>query len=251
MVHWPDSMETYIPEEKLLLSNDGFGQHIAGTERFTDEVGLDIVMEEAAKYYANIVLPYGPQVQKLLAAASELEIEMIATGHGLIWRKDLDVIVAAYKRWAANETVPKAVIIYDTMWGSTRQLAYALQEGLEAEGVHTSMGMLQSNHISDIMTWILEARGVLVGSPTLNSHMLPTVAGAMTYVAGLRPRNRLGLAFGSHGWGGQGVSGLEEMMDQLGWRRPLQSVTVQWRPGDEELAKAREAGAEFARAIKG
>jgi flavorubredoxin len=251
MVHWPDSMETYVPEERLLLSNDGFGQHIASTERFVDEVGLDIAMEEAAKYYANIVMPYGAQVQKLLAAASELDIEMIATGHGLSWRRDLDVVLAAYTRWAANQTVPKAVIVYDTMWGSTRRLAYALQEGLEAEGVPTKMGLLQSTDVSDTMTWMLEARGILVGSPTLNSHMLPSVAGAMTYVAGLKPRNRLGLAFGSYGWGRQGVGGVEKMMDEIGWQRPVESVGAQWRPGDEELAKARAAGAQFAQAIKG
>ncbi len=251
MVHWPDSMETYVPEERLLLSNDGFGQHIASPERFVDEVGLDIAMEEAAKYYANIVMPYGPQVQKLLAAAAGLEIEMIATGHGLMWRKDLDVIVSAYKRWSANETVPKAVIVYDTMWGSTRALATALQDGLEAEGVPTKLCWLETTDISDIMTWMLEARGILVGSPTLNSHMLPTIAGAMTYVSGLRPRERLGMVFGSHGWGRQGVSALEEMVDKLGWERPVESVTAQWRPTDEVLAKAREAGAQFGRAIKG
>jgi len=251
MVHWPDSMETYCPEEKLLLSNDGFGQHIASSERFVDEVGLDLAMEEAAKYYANIVLPYGPQVQKLLAAASQLEIEMIATGHGLIWRRDLETIVGAYTRWAANRTVPKAVIVFDTMWGSTKALAYALQEGLEAEGVPTTMGHLDAADISDIMTHMLEARGILVGSPTLNSHVFPTVAGAMTYVAGLKPRNRLGFAFGSYGWGRQGVSGVEAFMDELGWQRPVESLAVQWRPGEEELAKARAAGAQFARAIKG
>ncbi|MHC4479374.1 MAG: FprA family A-type flavoprotein, partial [Planctomycetota bacterium] len=220
MVHWPDSMVTYVPEDALLLSNDGFGQHIASTERFAAELGFDVVMEEAAKYYANIVLPYGPQVQKLLAALADAEVEMIATAHGLCWRDHIGDIVGAYKRWAANQTVPKAVLIYDTMWGSTRKLAYALREGVESEGVPVTMGNLASTDISDIMTHLLEARGVLVGSPTLNSRMVPTVAGALNYVGGLRPRNRLGLAFGSYGWGRQGVSEVAAAIEEMGWEMP-------------------------------
>jgi flavorubredoxin len=251
MVHWPDSMETYVPQDKLLLSNDGFGQHIASTERFVDELGFDVVMEEAAKYYANIVLPYGAQVQKLLAAAAGLEIDMIATAHGLIWRDRLGDIVAAYKRWAANETVPKAVIIYDTMWHSTEKMAHALREGIESEGVPATMGNLATTHISDIMTHVLEARGIAVGSPTLNSHIFPTVAGALAYIGGLRPRNRLGLAFGSYGWGKQGVAEVADAVTKLGWEMPVEQVTVQWIPGEADLAAVRQAGAQFARAVKG
>ncbi len=251
MVHWPDSMVTYVPQETLLLSNDGFGQHIAGAERFVDELGLDIVMEEAAKYYANIVLPFGPQVQKALAALEGVEIDMIAPAHGLIWRSYLEEILAAYARWAANETVPKALVIYDTMWGSTEQLAYALAEGLESEGVPLIMGNLETTHVSDLMTHLLEARGILVGSPTLNSGVFPTVAGAMTYVTGLRPRGRLGLAFGSYGWGKQGVNGVAEFMEGLGWGQPVEPLAVQWVPGEDELLAAQQAGARFARAVKG
>lgn len=251
MVHWPDSMETYVPQDKLLLSNDGFGQHIASTERFVDELGFDVAMEEAAKYYANIVLPYGAQVQKLLAAAAGLEIDMIATAHGLIWRDRLGDIVAAYKRWAANETVPKAVIIYDTMWHSTEKMAHALREGIESEGVPATMGNLATTHISDIMTHVLEARGIAVGSPTLNSHIFPSVAGALTYMGGLRPRNRLGLAFGSYGWGKQGVAEVADAITKLGWEMPVEQVTVRWIPGEAELAAVRQAGAQFARAVKG
>jgi flavorubredoxin len=252
MVHWPDSMETYVPEDSLLLANDGFGQHIASAQRFADELGPDIVMEEAAKYYANIVLPYGAQVQKLLEELAGAEVGMIATGHGLIWRRpeDIGAIVEAYGRWAANQTVEKAVIIFDTMWHSTEQMAGALRAGLESEGVPAQMGNLATTHISDIMTGLLEARGILVGSPTLNSRMFPTVAGAMTYVAGLRPRDRLGLAFGSYGWGKQGLGGVRRIMEEIGWEMPVGDVAVQWRPDEDDLLAVREAGAEFARAIK-
>jgi len=251
MVHWPDSMETYCPEDRILYSNDGFGQHIASTERFADEVGFDIAMEEAAKYYANIVLPYGPQVRKLMGALAGAPVDMIATGHGLIWRERLDELLAAYARWAANETVPRAVIVYDTMWGSTARMAEALREGLEAEGVPVTMGNLQTTHISSTMRPLLEARGILVGSPTLNSRVFPSVAGALTYVTGLKPRNRLALAFGSYGWGKQGVTEVAEACQKAGWQMPVEPVAVQWRPTEDDLAQVRQAGARFARAIKG
>jgi flavorubredoxin len=176
---------------------------------------------------------------------------MIATSHGLIWRDHLGDIIGAYKRWAANETLPKAVIIYDTMWHSTEKMAWALREGLEAEGVPTMMGNLGTSHISDIMTHVLEARGILIGTPTLNARMFPTVTAAMTYIAGLRPENRLGLAFGSYGWGKQGVRDVAEAIKQMGWGTPVEEVAVQWVPGADDLARVREAGAEFARAVKG
>jgi flavorubredoxin len=251
MVHWPDSMVTYDPADKVLFSSDAFGQHIASAERFADEVGFDVVMEEAAKYYANIVLPYGPQVQKLLGALADTDVDLLATAHGLMWRERLGEIIAAYERWAANETEPRAVIFYDTMWGSTEKLAYALREGMESEGLPVYMGNLDTTHVSDIMTHLLEARGIAVGSPTLNSGMFPTVAGALTYIGGLRPRDRLGLAFGSSGWGGQGVSGVAEAIEGMGWQMPVEKVAVRWVPDAEALEGAREAGAAFARAVRG
>src|SRR4030042_870736 len=127
MVHWPDSMVTYAPEEKLVLSNDAFGQHIASNERFVSEVGFDIVKEEAAKYYANIVLPYGMQVTKALEAVSKLEIDMIAPSHGLIWKDHIGDIAALYKKWGDNVCDNKAVIVYDTMWHSTEKMAHVMK----------------------------------------------------------------------------------------------------------------------------
>ena len=148
MVHWPDNMVTYVPEDGLLLSNDAFGQHIASTERFVDEMGWDIVREEAASYYANIVFPYGDQVNKALDVVETLPLEMIAPSHGLIWRSHLTELLREYRKWAGNETDRKALIVYDTMWGSTKEMALALQEGLEACGVPVTMKSLQTNHIS-------------------------------------------------------------------------------------------------------
>ncbi|MGQ9582197.1 MAG: FprA family A-type flavoprotein [Thermoplasmatota archaeon] len=241
MVHWPDSMATYVPEERLLLPNDAFGQHIASTERFDDELDWGVLREEAAKYYANIVLPYSEQVGGALAALSGLKVDMIAPSHGIIWRRGVGDILAEYSRWSSHRTDARAVIVYDTMWGSTEMLARALRLGLEDAGVPARMRPLKANHISDVMTDVLTSRVVLVGSPTLNNGLMPTVAAFLTYMKGLRPRRRVGMAFGSYGWGGQAPGEIEGVMKGLGWEVPEPAINIKWVPDEGELASAREA----------
>jgi len=250
MVHWPDSMATYVPEEKLLLPNDAFGQHIASAERFDDQVGWDILYQEAAKYYANIVLPFGEQVRKALEALSSLNIEMIAPSHGVIWRSYLPKIVKAYQKWAKNLSENKALIVYDTMWGSTEKIAYALRDGMEEAGVPVTMRNLKTSHISDVMTDLLSSRAVLVGSPTLNNGMLPTVGAFLTYLEGLRPKKRIGFVFGSYGWGGQAVKKISAVLESLKWEMPLESINLQYVPDEGELAKTVKIGEEFGKLLK-
>ena len=212
MVHWPDSMVTYIPIDKLLLPNDAFGQHIASSERFDDEIEWGILKEEAAKYYANIVMPYGDQVKKALDAVSTLDIDMIAPSHGIIWRKNIPNILNEYKKWANYETEKRALIVYDSMWGSTEKLAYKLMEGLEEAGIPVAIRNLKNTHISDIITDVLTSKLICLGSPTLNNGMMPTMGGFLTYLVGLRPRNRTGFVFGSYGWGGQAVGEIKKIL---------------------------------------
>jgi flavorubredoxin len=238
MVHWPDNMVTYCPEEKILFSNDAFGQHIASSERLEKDYPFNIVMEEARKYYANIVLPYSKQVQKVLEAAAPLDIEMIAPSHGLIWTQHIPEILSAYKDWAFNVANPnKALIIYDTMWKSTQKMAYAIADAFENLGIHIRMFNLQENHISDIMTQIITARYICVGSPTLNSSILPTVAGFLYYLKGLSPKNRIGLAFGSYGWGGQSIDIVHNLLgdDKECGFEMMEPVKVQYIPDEETL----------------
>lgn len=239
MVHWPDNMVTYLPEERILFSNDAFGQHIASAERFDDEFPLDITLFEARKYYANIVLPYSEQVKKALAAASALKIDIIAPSHGLIWRKNLGTIVKSYGDWSANSTSAKAVVVYDTMWNSTKKIARAVADAFENGGCRAVMMSLQTNHISDIMTELIDARYVCVGSPTLNNNMLPTVSAFLTYMKGLAPKNRRGLAFGSYGWGGQSVGQVEEILKSSGFSM-MESVRVKYIPDDAALKNIAE-----------
>lgn len=237
MVHWPDNMTTYMPEEKLLFSNDAFGQHIASAERFDDQIPMGILQEEAAKYYANIVLPYGAQVQKALAAVGGLSIEMIAPSHGIIWRSRIPEIIAEYKKWSANESVEKALVIYDTMWGSTEKLAYAVQAAFENKGISTHMINLKAWDISDVMTEVLTAKYICVGSPTLNNNILPTVAAFLTYLKGLAPKNRLAMAFGSFGWSGQSVGQIEDVLREAGFEL-LTNLRLQYVPDGQQLAEA-------------
>ncbi len=250
MVHWPDSMVTYIPNDKLLLPNDAFGQHIATPERFDDEVDWGILKEEAAKYYANIVMPYGGQVEKALEALSGLDIDMIAPSHGIIWRSLLPEILNEYEKWASNETEDKALIVYDSMWGSTEKIAYALREGLGETGVNATMRNLKNTHISDVITDIISTKLVLLGSPTLNNTMLPTMGGFLTYLKGLRPKNRIGFVFGSYGWGGQAVGEIEKILKDLSWDIPFESINLNYIPDEKELNEIKKIGNKLGKYLK-
>jgi len=242
MVHWPDSMATYSPQDKILFPNDAFGQHRASSERYVDEYGSDIIMEDAAKYYANIVMPYGNQVLKVLDAIKDLAIDVIAPSHGLIWRQkqDIEAIVAAYKKWANYETENKVLIIYDTMWHSTRQMATRFQELVDKAGIAVKMIGLQEAHISDIVTDVLTARVVLFGTPILNNRMLPTMAALLMYLKGLKTKNRFALTFGSYGWSKIGFKEFEESIKDAGFELLAEGKYVQFVPGDDDINKLEE-----------
>lgn len=234
MVHWPESMVSYCAEEKILFSQDAFGQHMACSERFDFELPADLSFREAQKYYANIVMPYGLQVQSALTALAGMPLEMIAPSHGIIWSVQIPRIRDAYQKWSSHHTDTKAVIIYDSMWGSTEKIAYALASAFEAKHLPCILYDLKHNHISDIMTEVLVSRYVLVGSPTLNNHMLPTVAAFLTYLQGLAPRNRIGLAFGSYGWGGQSIQQIEASLKACDFKL-LPASKIQYVPSEKQL----------------
>jgi flavorubredoxin len=229
MVHWPDNMVCYSAKDKILFSNDAFGQHLATSERFDDEYHMDIITEEAMKYYANIVLPYSAQVQKALADLKGLAIDVIAPSHGILWRKNITGIIENYRKWSSNETDDKALIIYDTMWKSTEKVAFAIQNAFENKNIFARMFNLQHNHISDIMTEVLTAKYICVGSSTLNKNMLPTVAAFLTYFKGLAPKGRKGLAFGSYGWAPFGVKQVDEALQSCKFEM-MEIVQVQYVP---------------------
>jgi flavorubredoxin len=250
MVHWPDSMVTYSPSDKLLLPNDAFGQHIASAERFDDEVEWGILKEEAAKYYANIVMPYGAQVEKALEVLSGLDIDMIGPSHGIIWRSKIPQILKEYTKWAKYESDNRALIVYDSMWGSTEKIACALREGIEEAGVPVSIKNLKNTHISDVITDVNSSKMILIGSPTLNNTMLPSMGGFLTYLKGLRPKNRIGFVFGSYGWGGQAVGEIEKILKDLSWDMPVESINLNYVPDEKELEDVKKIGNKLGKYLK-
>jgi flavorubredoxin len=251
MIHWPDNMVTYCPEEKILFSNDAFGQHIASTERYDDQLPWGILREEAAKYWANIVMPYADQVQGALGVLGGLDIKLIAPSHGIMWRNHIPNILGEYKNWATSTTdLKKALIVYDTMWGSTEKMAFALRNGLVEMGAVVTMRNLKHHHISDIMTDVLDSKMIILGCPTLNNGMLPSMGAFLTYLKGLKPKNRLGYAFGSFGWGGQAVGEMEEVIKGLGWNMPVAGTKLKFIPDDKELVDMKVVGRKLGEHLK-
>jgi flavorubredoxin len=250
MLHWPDSMFTYIKEDQLLLPNDAFGQHFASCQRFEDEVGDD-VMRHAAKYYANILWPLAPLILKKVDEVVKMgiPIDMIAPSHGLIWRKDPNRIIQAYVEWSQGKTSKKVLVIYDTMWGSTEKMAKAILEGLIDEGADARLLHLRSNHRSDIIEEMLEARGILLGSPTLNNGMFPTMGDFLTYMRGLRPKGKIFGLFGSHGWGGGAIKEMRRHLEMEKYEIWEKEFSVQFIPNSEELSSAIHFGKEFAKKV--
>ncbi len=252
MLHWPDSMFSYIPEEKLLISSDAFGQHLATSERFDDEVNETVLMYQAQKYYANIITLYSPQVRKLLQSVMEMgiEIDMIAPDHGIIWRKDPMKIIKAYENWSHHRGSKKALVIYDTMWHSTEMMAKAVADGIESQGVSVQLLDLAVNHRSDVMTEVIDAKGICLGSPTLNNGLLPRMAGFLMYMKGLRPTNKYGAAFGSYGWSGESVKLLNKAMEEMKFEIIHEGVRVKYVPDHEALKACRELGIKMGQMVK-
>jgi len=244
MLHWPDSMFTYLAEDGVLFSQDAFSMHLASSERFDDEISDDLLNYEAARYFANILLPLSTPVSKLLEKVGGLDITMriVATDHGPIWRKDVNRIVELYSRWAAQKPTKKAVVAYDTMWQSTAMMARAIGEGLKAGGADAKLMPLRACHRSDVATEILDAGALLVGSPTLNNNLFPTVADALTYLKGLKPRNLIGAAFGSYGWSGEAVGQVEDVLRGMKVDLIGESIKVKYVPDDEALAQCYSQG---------
>lgn len=242
MVHWPESMFSYMPEEKLLFSMDAFGQHCATARRFDDEEALDVLMQEAKTYYANIVMLYAQPIARVLERAKELPIAMIAPSHGVIWRKHIAQITGAYRDWVNYRCKPRVLIVYDTMWRSTEIMAGAILEGVQDAGADARVHHVRATNITVLATEVLEAACVAVGSPTLNQTLMPQVAAVLTYWKGLKPVGKAGLAFGSYGWAKSAARDVEAYLKDLKVEILREPVQAQFVPTPEVLEECREAG---------
>lgn len=253
MLHWPDSMFCFLEEEGILFTNDAFGMHLATAERYADELDPWIIRYEAAKYYANILLHLSPIVANLLKKmpSFNLDIRMIAPDHGPIWRhqKDIATILGWYGEWAEQKPTNKAVVIYDTMWESTARMAAAVADGLINGGARVELMPLEGVHRSDVVTEILDAGALLVGSPTMNNQIYPTVADVMNYIKGLKPKNLVGASFGSHGWSGEATKHLDTMMEEIKIELVQPGIIHKYVPTKDALLSCRQLGLAVAERI--
>jgi flavorubredoxin len=244
MLHWPDSMFSFLESDGVLFSNDAFGMHLATSERFADEIDKSILRYEGAKYFANILLHLSKMVTKLIEKipSFELDIKLIAPDHGPVWRHNPTEIVQWYADWAAQKSNNRAVVVYDTMWQSTTRMANAVVDGLVEGGASVTLMSLASVHRSDVLTELLEAGALIVGSPTMNNQVYPSVVDVMNYIKGLKPKNLVGAAFGSYGWSGEAVKQLDQMLTDMKIELVQEGIRVKYVPTDEDLATCRKLG---------
>ena len=252
MLHWPDSMFTYIVEDKILMPNDAFGQHFASSGRFDDEVDECALMEEAITYYANILMPFASLITRKIQEVVQMgiPIDIIAPSHGIIWRKDPSKIINAYLNWSSGATKQKAVVVFDTMWGSTDKMARAIADGITSGGIEVKLLKLRATDNTDAVTEILDAKAVVVGSPTLNNQMFPSLGSFLTYITGLKPKGKVWGFFGSYGWGGGAVRGMVEMAKKAGFDVYEPIIEVKYVPDMDDLKKCFDFGQQIARKIK-
>ncbi|WP_297209905.1 MULTISPECIES: FprA family A-type flavoprotein [Thermodesulfovibrio] len=256
MMHWPDSMFTYIKEDKVLISQDAFGQHLASVERFDDEFiknhSMDLLEDAVIDYYANILMLYSNVIKSKIEEIkkSGIEVEMIAPDHGVIWRSHIDKVLKLYSDMVDAKAKLGAVIVYDTMWHSTEQMVYPIAKGIESEGIPVKIIKLRATPKSVAIKEIWKYRGLIVGSPTLNNNIFPSVADFLTYLKGLRPKNRLFSAFGSYGWSGEAVKDMFEYARAMKLELFEPGIRVLYKPSEEELNKCYEFGIAFGKALK-
>lgn len=256
MLHWPDSMMTYVKEAKLLISQDAFGQHIATSARFDDEFiqcASQVELEDSViDYYANILMPFGPLIQSKIAEVQKLgiEIDMIAPDHGIIWRKNPGHIMQRYLDMARGKANLSVSVIYDTMWHSTERMTIPIMQGIKDEGLDCKVIKLRSTPMSVAIKEFWKSRGCLVGSPTLNNILFPSVAEFLTHLRGLRPKNRIMGAFGSFGWGGGAVKDAYEEFNKMKLEVVEPGVQVLYKPSPEDESNCYEFARTFAQRVK-
>lgn len=253
MLHWPDSMFTYFQGEGILFSQDGFGMHLATNKLFADQHPRDILQYEASKYFANILMPFSVVVEKLLSNNTllDLDIKMIAPDHGPIWQnqENIDWILGLYRRWAKPSFNNKIIIVYDTMWGSTATMANAIADGVISKDMPVKVLPLLDFHRSDIAAELLEAGGLLIGTPTINQQMFPTLSDLLCYIKGLKPKNLVGQVFGSYGWSGDAVLHVQDIFKQMGVELVGESVQIKYVPTEEDLKVCFELGQQVANRV--
>lgn len=252
MLHWPDSMFSYLKEEKILFTQDGFGMHLATDRLFIDENPWDVVEEEMEKYYANILLLYSPQVLKLLEVfpSLNLDVQYIATDHGPVWRgADVGKPLELYRKFAEQKPEPRAVVVYDTMWGATDKMGRSIADGIRSTGAGVTVCCMHSRFRSDVATAVMGAGALVVGSPTINNMLFPSVADVLCYLKGLRPKNLIGATFGSFGWSGEAAVQASEILKSMNAEMPEEPLKLKFASSEEDFQKCFDFGVRIGRLL--
>ena len=251
MLHWPDSMATYLTGDNILFSNDAFGQHYATEKLFNDLVDQCDLFKEAMKYFANILAPFSNILRKKLdeIMSMDLTIDIIATSHGVIWRDNPMQIVEKYIEWAGNYQEDQITIIYDTMWNGTKVLAERIAEGiaLEDHKVVVKLYNMAKSDINDVATEVFKSKTVVVGSPTIGNSILHSIAALISYIKTLKFKNKKAAGFGCYGWSGESPKIINELMKDAGFEIIGKGFRNQWNPDEDAQKLAIEFGQEIAR----
>lgn len=250
MLHWPDNMATYCAEEKLLFSNDAFGQHYATSKRFDDLVDQGALYYEAKKYFANILWPYARLIDKAIAKIAGFDIRIIAPSHGVIWRTNASEIIDLYSKWGRGVCDGSLVIAYDSMWGGTEKIARAIARGAQRAGVEVKVFKMSNTPNSTVSTEVFTCSGLLVGSPTLNSGMLPTIGSLLVYLKGLNPVGKKVATFGTFGWAGGAQKDMEEILLKFN-KEVMPPFQCKWTPQAANIEAAEQYGYDFAQELLG
>ena len=252
MLHWPDSMATYLTGDNILFSNDAFGQHFASQELFNDKVDKDVLYHECIKYYANILTPFSMLVHKKIeeVLALKLPIDIIAPSHGVIWRENPAQIVEKYLHWSKDYAEHQITIIYDTMWEGTRKVAEAIAEGLASKSNNDKKCTIKLMNLSkmdknDVLTEVFKSKMVLVGSPTIGRGLTHATAGILEMIEGLRFKGKSAAGFGCYGWSGEGPAKITEALKRSGFEVLDEGHKVLWNPDSDAKEKAIAWGKEL------
>lgn len=253
MLHWPDSMFTYMTEENILFSNDAFGQHYASELLYNDKVDQGELFQEALKYYANILTPFSPLVIKKIEEilSFNLPVDMICPSHGVVWKEDPLQIVHKYMEWANNYQENQITLVYDTMWDATRKMAEAIAEGIKSVDKDVNIKILNSSKYdkNDVISEVFKSKAILMGSSTINNGILSSSASMLEMIKGLKFKNKKAAAFGSYGWSGESVKIIEEQLKEAGMELVLPGIKALWNPDEDTLEKCRQYGVDFVSAI--